>query len=180
MGQPLGVRVSLPALDFYTVICYTTSMGNIINNRIKNGLILALSILTILVLGTVVFMPGEIKAATGKNVTYGNKNVSYDDNSYITNASVGVNNIYTSGTTGAVLGASTSAPATNSSADTSKDIKEEFKDLTANAIYGTDSFMPSGLIQWLILAIFILIIIILARKFFGLEDKYHATPLKQS
>ena len=50
--------------------------------------------------------------------------------------------------------------------------------LTANALYGTNSFLPSGLIQWIIFAIFILLLIILIRTLAGSREKYMATPLK--
>lgn len=54
-----------------------------------------------------------------------------------------------------------------------------FSGLAANVFFGSsDSFLPSGLVQWILLAIIILIIIILARKVFGSEENYHATPLK--
>ncbi len=50
--------------------------------------------------------------------------------------------------------------------------------LAANAVYGSNSFLPSGLIQWILFGIFILLLIILVRKIFGAEKNYHATPLK--
>ncbi|MEI7709116.1 MAG: hypothetical protein WCI76_00170 [bacterium] len=52
--------------------------------------------------------------------------------------------------------------------------------LGAAAIFGSNSFLPSGLIQWLILAILILAIVVLVRKAYGAEDKYHSSPLKHS
>ena len=51
--------------------------------------------------------------------------------------------------------------------------------LAANALYGANSFLPSGLIQWILFAIFILLIVILVRITFGYKENYHATPLKQ-
>ncbi len=56
----------------------------------------------------------------------------------------------------------------------------DFKNLTASAIFGSNSFMPSGLVQWVILAIFILLIILFIRRAFGLDEKYHSTPLKHA
>ena len=50
--------------------------------------------------------------------------------------------------------------------------------LAANAFYGVNSFLPSGLIQWVLFAIFILLIIILARTVFGVKESYHSTQLK--
>jgi hypothetical protein len=52
------------------------------------------------------------------------------------------------------------------------------KDLAANAVYGSNSFLPSGIIQWVLFAIFILLLVILVRKIFGAEEKYQAMPLK--
>lgn len=50
--------------------------------------------------------------------------------------------------------------------------------LAANVIFGTNSFAPSGIIQWILVAILILVIIILFRKIAGGENKYRSTPLK--
>ena len=54
-----------------------------------------------------------------------------------------------------------------------------YSSLAANAIYGTKSFGPSGLIQWILLAILILIITILTRRVFA-RRKYHNSPLKHA
>jgi len=50
--------------------------------------------------------------------------------------------------------------------------------LAANAFFGSNSFLPSGLIQWILFAIFILLLVILTRKIFGAKENYHATPMK--
>lgn len=50
--------------------------------------------------------------------------------------------------------------------------------LTANTIYGSNSFLPSGLVQWVLFAIFVLVIVILSRLLFGYREKYLSTPLK--
>ena len=55
-----------------------------------------------------------------------------------------------------------------------------YSSLASNAIFGANGFMPSGLIQWLFFGILILLIIILIRKFYGPEKKFHSTPLKHS
>ncbi len=55
---------------------------------------------------------------------------------------------------------------------------ENFSDLTSNAIYGSGSFLPSGIVQWILFAIIILLLVILARKLFGGEEHYLVTPLK--
>ena len=49
--------------------------------------------------------------------------------------------------------------------------------LTANSLFA-GSFIPHGLLGWVFIAIFILIIIILARKVFGKTKAYMASPSK--
>jgi hypothetical protein len=51
-------------------------------------------------------------------------------------------------------------------------------DLASSAIFGTNSLLPSGLIQWILFAILILVIVILARKIFGGKERYNETPMK--
>jgi hypothetical protein len=55
---------------------------------------------------------------------------------------------------------------------------ESVSSLASNTIFGSSGFTPSGLIQWVLFAIIILIIVILVRKIFGGEKRYHATALK--
>jgi|GEM_PF-3300523 len=50
--------------------------------------------------------------------------------------------------------------------------------LAANAIFGSNSFMPSGIIQWVLFAILILLVVILVRKIYGADQAYNAAPLK--
>ena len=54
----------------------------------------------------------------------------------------------------------------------------DYSNLAANALYGSSSFLPSGLIQWLFFAIIILLIVIFARKIFS--PKYFEGPLKHA
>jgi hypothetical protein len=53
-----------------------------------------------------------------------------------------------------------------------------YSNLASNAIFGSNSVLPSGLIQWILLAILIMIIVILIRKIFGGAANYHSAPLK--
>ncbi len=74
---------------------------------------------------------------------------------------------------------------TTDTSNTSADNKEvsytdKYNALGASAIMGGNSFAPSGLVQWILLAIIILVIIILARRILGATDKYHKTPLKHA
>lgn len=87
------------------------------------------------------------------------------------NASI-KNNTANNSNTGTVNGISdtnTDEPVTDSN----------YSDLAGNVIYGANGFMPSGLVQWLLFAIFILLVVILVRKVFWV-DKYHQTPLKHA
>ena len=54
-----------------------------------------------------------------------------------------------------------------------------YSPLASNALYARPSWMPSGLTQWLIFAIILLLIIIVVRKLY-FENKYHSTPLKHA
>ena len=52
--------------------------------------------------------------------------------------------------------------------------------LTSNAVYGSDNFLPTGLFQWILFIILILVIIFIWRRFFGNTLRYHSTPLKHA
>ncbi|HEV7701962.1 MAG TPA: IPT/TIG domain-containing protein [Candidatus Paceibacterota bacterium] len=52
--------------------------------------------------------------------------------------------------------------------------------LASNAIFGANSLVPTGLIQWVLFGIVILLIILVVRKFTGASDDYHNSPLKYS
>lgn len=58
------------------------------------------------------------------------------------------------------------------------DANSNYGSLASNAIFGSNSFMPSSLIQWIFFAIIVLLIVILVRKVYGADKKYHATPMK--
>ena len=57
---------------------------------------------------------------------------------------------------------------------------DDSSNLASNAIFGSNSFMPSGIIQWILFAIFVLLIVILVRKISGADKKYHSTPMKHA
>lgn len=71
----------------------------------------------------------------------------------------------------------TTTKSTNTATDNTD--SKDFGGLAAGAIFGGDGFMPSGIVQWLLLAIFILLIVIIVRKIFG-EKAYHESPLKHA
>jgi hypothetical protein len=59
------------------------------------------------------------------------------------------------------------------------DVNENYGSLAANALLGSNSFMPSGLAQWIFLIIIILAIIFLWRYVYA-EEEYLAEPMKHS
>jgi hypothetical protein len=66
---------------------------------------------------------------------------------------------------------------TNNDNDTNKNSNN----LAATAILGSaNSFLPSGLIQWVFFAIIILLIVIFIRRIFGAKKNYEETPLKHA
>ena len=67
---------------------------------------------------------------------------------------------------------------TNNTVSTN-DAKNSYGSLTANALVGSNSVMPSGLIQWILLAIIILAIIFLWR-YVHAENKYMSEPMKHA
>lgn len=77
--------------------------------------------------------------------------------------------------------ASTTTPAknTNTSSNSLDTGNEGLGQLAAGAIFGDIGFLPSGIIQWIIFAILVLMLVIIARKLFA-EDKYHQSPLKHA
>lgn len=72
----------------------------------------------------------------------------------------------------------TKTTSTSNTATSPTTSPESASNLAANVVYGTNSFLPSGLIQWILFAIFILFLVILARIVLGAKKKYHATPMK--
>lgn len=69
---------------------------------------------------------------------------------------------------------------TYSNTNQTQDSNETGSSLASSVILGSNTFLPSGLIGWIFLAIIILIIVILVRRVFGAEEKYHASPMKHS
>lgn len=71
---------------------------------------------------------------------------------------------------------------TNETFDNSaaSDVNESYGSLTANALLGSNSVMPSGLLQWIFLIIIVLAIIFLWRYLHRSEEKYLSSPLKHA
>src|SRR3989344_6154982 len=60
------------------------------------------------------------------------------------------------------------------------DFNESYGSLTANALVGSNSFMPTGLVQWIIFAILIVLIIFLWRYVHRSKEKYMLEPMKHA
>jgi len=58
--------------------------------------------------------------------------------------------------------------------------EENSSNLVSGAVFGSNSFLPSGLIQWVLLAIIILLIVIFARRVFGAKETYDESPMKHA
>ena len=58
--------------------------------------------------------------------------------------------------------------------------KEDNSNLTASAIFSSDSFLPTSFLGWLLLIILVLLIVIVWRKLTHAGEKYKAQPLKHA
>lgn len=160
-----------------------------INNRKLNISFFSLGILAILTFG-VITIPTIASADRAGRVTPYNSTdfarVSANDEKY--NSYVGPNVMNYSATPvvysgspaskGTVAGASTTTVKKSTAIATKP--AENASDLAATAIFGSNSFMPSGLVQWILFAILILLVVILVRRITGGEDRYHKEPLKHA
>jgi hypothetical protein len=75
---------------------------------------------------------------------------------------------------------SDSYAAPDASAENTNNGDENANTLASNAIFGANSLVPSGLIQWVLFGIVAMLIIIIVRKFLGASDRYHESPLKHA
>lgn len=104
-----------------------------------------------------------------------NINNNYNQSPTITRTTTNTGNDINSNTNNNYSNTNTSQ--TENTSNTNKDV--DSNNLASNAIFGsTGSFFPSGLVQWILFAIIILLIVILARKVFGAKKKYDEAPMK--
>lgn len=169
-------------------------MTKINNMKITNTMILALAILTVLAFGLLLSPKMANAGNTGTNYTFGsNSGPSYNNpNTIYSNAS------YSYQTPAPIY---TPAPTTTNEVSTNYDtptiysntpiVKKtttkkavasagKYQGLAANTIFGDNGFMPSGLLGWILLSIFLLLIIIFSRLVYGGTKKFMSTPLKHS
>ena len=106
-------------------------------------------------------------------VTTTNKTNNYSSTTYKTYNDTNSNNYNNTDTT-----VSKTTETNNNVA--ASDINESYGSLTANALLGSNSFMPTGLVQWIFLAIIIVAIIFLWRYVHRSEEKYMTEPMKHA
>ena len=162
----------------------------------KKSIVLGFKILSVLAFG-VLIIPSIAAADAGTNVTFGNPGSNYStyDNGQYYNQSVYQPPVYTPPPTPAatpIVYSNETNPNVANTTNTSTVTKAKststtsaittntnsVSGLAANAVYGSNSFLPSGLVQWVLFAIFILLIVIMVRIIFGAKSKYLSTPLK--
>ena len=166
-------------------------------NKINNKkIILGLGILAVFAFGLI--LPAEVNAdiagyVTPYNSTSFNSNVVSNNQyntyqgayTYTPPAPIVYNPVvYTTPTPtvySSTVNTSAAAPKTVAKAKTTpkKDDTETKTDsnLTASAVSGSKGFIPSGIIQWIVFAILVLLAVILARRIYATQ-KYQAAPLK--
>jgi len=179
------------------------------NNISKKTIFFGLGLLFISVFGVTIFVPTEVEAykfirmGTGEvkefNYDYTNKSnskklVSSPSKSNYTNStenktsdnssSSNVNKNSNNNTVTRTIEKTdlNKTGENNNSEDevsVNSDINKGYGNLTANALFGSNSFMPTGLAQWIILIAIIIAIIFLWRYVFG-EEKYMSEPLKHA
>jgi ATP-dependent Zn protease len=120
---------------------------------------------------------------------YPNNQTQYTSNNNTTTQPVIKNYYYyntpanTSGNTNTSKNTNTTTTTTtdNNTTQASNDINQNYGSLAANALVGSSgSFMPSGLLQWIFLAIIVAVMIVLWRYIHRSEEKYMAEPLKHA
>lgn len=161
-------------------------MKNINKTKKIFSIVYALGILAILALG-VIAIPLKVSAdiagfVTPYNSTGFSNNVQ-SNNQYNTyqaqsNYTPAVYSTPSTSNSGSQANSNTSTKAVEKTSTESTKEVDESSNLAANAIFGSNGFTPSGLVQWILFAILILLVVILVRKIYGAGKKYYLTPLK--
>ena len=60
------------------------------------------------------------------------------------------------------------------------DVNDSYGSLTANALVGSNSFMPNGLLQWIFFVLLIAVIIFLWRYIHNSKEEYMLEPMKHA
>ena len=99
-------------------------------------------------------------------------------NNSTSNSNGANNNSSNSSNTATVKSTSSANTGNSSSSSNGSSGSGNYLDLAGNALVGSNGFMPSGIIGWVLFAILVLIIVIMIRKISGAEERYHSSPLK--
>ena len=67
---------------------------------------------------------------------------------------------------------------TNQNSGDKNSKNQNIDDVAANALFGSNGVFPSGIIQWLCLAILVLLAVIWIRRLYGADKRYHDKPMK--
>lgn len=166
-----------------------------INNKL---IILSLGILTIIAFGIyspktyayylytnngVVMMEDKVYPTVQYETTYTNNStpIVNQTNTTSNNTSETSDNTTTTNTTQNTNTTQTSSNTSEENNNVStNDFNESYGSLTANALLGSNSFMPTGLVQWIVFIIIILLIIFLWRYVHRSEEKYMMEPMKHA
>ncbi len=137
--------------------------------------------------GDVTFSPvynyNDNNNSSNYNNNYNGNQTNYGSNSNYNNSNSSQNNTKTNSNTNTQTSANSNTVNPNSSnnnSSSSTDSNDSYSSLTSNALFGSNSFLPSGLGQWIILAIIILAIIFLWRYIHRSEEKYVMEPMKHA
>lgn len=114
------------------------------------------------------------------NVFNGFPGGGYSNSEYFTNNKVAPVAKTSYSNPSSTMTSSVTENTTNSKNTVNDDTNNNASNLAATAIFGSNSFLPSGLIQWILFAIIILLIIIFVRRIFGARKNYEETPLKHA
>jgi hypothetical protein len=114
-------------------------------------------------------------SASTNNNNYNNSNSNSSSSSNSTNSN---NSNTTSANNNSSSSANTNSGGQTDSSQTGSTTSNSASDLASNAIFGSNSFLPSGLVQWILFGILILLVIILIRRIFGAKEAYEELPMK--
>jgi len=149
-------------------------------SKINNKLILILGILAF-IFGLLLASPAY---ARGGPLESGLRFTPYDyPVQYVNNTNTNTNNNPSNNSSSTNVSNTTTQNSDTSNTTVSKttdsNTNDSYSSLTANALVGSNSFLPTGLMQWIILAVIIVAIIFLWR-YVHAEDKYLSEPLKHA
>jgi len=163
-----------------------------LNNQIKQNIFSSFIILAIFIFG-IITIPAKASADRSGYVTpYGstrfNDNIANNNQYYNStyyqdyNSTYYQEPVYVPAPTPIVYlnttDSNTKVTTTETASANTDKATEKSSNLLANAVFGSNSLMPSGLIQWVFFAILILLVVILFRKIYGGSEKYYAAPMK--